>query len=66
MDPIIKLMFLDEHAAEGAARFGVNLKELTFIGGFQNFIYSYMKGESKYILRFTPSTLRTCRGRTCS
>lgn len=52
MDPQIKLMFLNEHAAEGAARFGVSPKELTFIGGFQNFIYSYMKGDSKYILRF--------------
>lgn len=59
MDPKIKLMFLDGHAAEGAAWFGVNPKELTFIGGFQNFIYSYTKGKSKYILRFTPSTLRT-------
>ncbi|UYO04030.1 hypothetical protein [Paenibacillus sp. PSB04] len=59
MDPQIKLMFKDEHATEGAALFGVSSKELTFIGGFQNFIYSYMDGDSKYILRFTPSTLRT-------
>lgn len=62
MDPQIKLMFLNEHAAEGAARFGVSPKELTFIGGFQNFIYSYINGDSKYILRFTPSTLRTWKG----
>lgn len=59
MDPIVKLMFLDDHAAEGAARFGVNPKDLTFIGGFQNFIYSYNRNEVRYILRFTPSTLRT-------
>lgn len=31
MDPKIKLMFLDEHAAEGAALYGVSPKELTFI-----------------------------------
>lgn len=62
MDPQIKLMFLNEHAAEGAARFGVSPNELTFIGGFQNFIYSYINGDSKYILRFTPSTLRTWKG----
>jgi amicoumacin kinase len=62
MDPKIRTMFLDEHTAEGAARFGVSLKELTFIGGFQNFIYSYNRGEFKYILRFTPSTLRTSEG----
>lgn len=62
MDPKIKLMFLDEHALEGAARFGVSPDELTFIGGFQNFIYSYTHDGSKYILRFTPSTLRTSEG----
>ncbi|RCW40851.1 phosphotransferase enzyme family protein [Paenibacillus prosopidis] len=62
MDPKIKLMFLDEHAAEGAARYGVSPKVLTFIGGFQNFIYSYNRDELKYILRFTPSTLRTSEG----
>ncbi|CAG7652953.1 Stress response kinase A [Paenibacillus solanacearum] len=62
MDPKIKLMFLDEHAAEGAARYGVSQKELNFIGGFQNFIYSYNRDELKYILRFTPSTLRTSEG----
>ncbi|MFS0855960.1 phosphotransferase enzyme family protein [Paenibacillus taichungensis] len=62
MDPKIKLLFLDEHAAEGAASYGVSKKELTFIGGFQNFIYSYTHDELKYILRFTPSTLRTSEG----
>ncbi|WP_419871419.1 phosphotransferase enzyme family protein [Candidatus Pristimantibacillus sp. PTI5] len=55
-------MFLDEHAVEGAARFGVCPEKLTFIGGFQNFIYSYNRDEMKYILRFTPGTLRTSEG----
>ncbi|KRE38752.1 phosphotransferase enzyme family protein [Paenibacillus sp. Soil522] len=62
MDPQIKLLFLDEHAIEGAARFGVRQEELSFIGGFQNFIYSYTREGCKYILRFTPSTLRTQEG----
>ncbi|WP_158560812.1 phosphotransferase enzyme family protein [Paenibacillus contaminans] len=62
MDPKIKLMFQDKHVTEGAARFGVSPKDLTFIGGFQNFIYSYNRNEMKYILRFTPSTLRTSEG----
>lgn len=62
MDPQIKLLFQNEHAAEGAARFGLNQKELSFIGGFQNFIYSYSRVGCKYILRFTPSTLRTHEG----
>ena len=58
MDQNIKLMFLDEHAIEGAM-FGVSSKELTFLGGFQNFIYSYDRNDMKYILRFTASTHRT-------
>jgi len=62
MDPQIKLLFLDEHATEGAARFGFSQEELSFIGGFQNFIYSYTREGYKYILRFTPSTLRTQEG----
>lgn len=62
MDPQIKLLFLEEHATEGAASFGLSQEELTFIGGFQNFIYSYTLEGFKYILRFTPSTLRTQEG----
>ncbi|MFC5406270.1 phosphotransferase enzyme family protein [Cohnella soli] len=64
MDPKIKSMFLDEHAGDGAERFGVSLEDLTFVGGFQNFVYSYNRDELKYILRFTPSTLRTKEGVT--
>ncbi|WP_127498914.1 phosphotransferase enzyme family protein [Paenibacillus glycanilyticus] len=62
MDPKIKALFLDEYAEEGAARYGVKPEELTFIGGFQNFIYSYCRKDRKYILRFTPSTLRSQDG----
>lgn len=62
MDPQIKLMFLDSHATEGAARFGLSQEELSFIGGFQNFIYSYTREGCKYIIRFTPSNLRTHEG----
>ncbi|CAM3542494.1 phosphotransferase [Paenibacillus lupini] len=62
MDPKIKLMLLEEHVVEGAVRFGVGPENMTFIGGFQNFIYSYNSNEMKYILRFTPSTLRTSEG----
>ncbi|MFB9328903.1 phosphotransferase enzyme family protein [Paenibacillus aurantiacus] len=62
MDPQTRSLFMDEHAAAGAARYGVRPEELTFVGGFQNFIYSYVRDEMKYILRFTPSTLRTPEG----
>ena len=41
---------------------GINPKDLTFIGGFQNFIYSYNRDDLKYILCFTPSTLRSLEG----
>ncbi|MBB3108764.1 Ser/Thr protein kinase RdoA (MazF antagonist) [Paenibacillus phyllosphaerae] len=62
MDPTTKSNFLDHHAAAGAARFGISPADLTFIGGFQNFIYAYMRDGLKYMLRFTPSTLRTLEG----
>lgn len=62
MDPQIKRLFLDEHASEGAMRFGISQEELSFVGGFQNFIYSYTQEGSRYILRFTPSSLRTKDG----
>ncbi|MDF2652238.1 MAG: aminoglycoside phosphotransferase [Paenibacillus sp.] len=62
MDPNIKKLFRNEIAAEGAARFGLRPEELTFIGGFQNFVYLYTREGCKYILRFTPSTLRTQEG----
>lgn len=62
MDQQIKKLFRDEIAAEGAKRFGLRSEELSFIGGFQNFIYSYRREGCKYILRFTPSTLRTPEG----
>jgi Ser/Thr protein kinase RdoA (MazF antagonist) len=62
MDPQIKKMFRDEIAADGAARFGLRPEELIFVGGFQNFIYSYSREGCKYILRFTPSTLRNPEG----
>jgi Ser/Thr protein kinase RdoA (MazF antagonist) len=42
--------------------FGISQAELSFIGGFQNFIYSYIRDDFKYILRFTPSTLRMPEG----
>ncbi|PWV99740.1 Ser/Thr protein kinase RdoA (MazF antagonist) [Paenibacillus cellulosilyticus] len=62
MDPKIKQLLLDEHVTAGAARFGVSFSELSFIGGFQNFIYTYIREGVKYILRFTPGTLRSPEG----
>ncbi|HZG56615.1 phosphotransferase enzyme family protein [Paenibacillus sp.] len=59
MDPRIRSRFRTEIAAEGAARYGLRPEELSFIGGFQNFIYSYAKGGDEFILRFTPESLRT-------
>ncbi|WP_409345194.1 hypothetical protein [Paenibacillus sp. MBLB4367] len=62
MDPQIKKLFGDKSTAEGAARFGLHTEELSFIGGFQNFIFSYTREGCKYIFRFTPSTLRSPAG----
>ncbi|WP_407083179.1 aminoglycoside phosphotransferase/kinase family protein [Paenibacillus aurantius] len=62
MDLQIKKLFGDKIAAEGGKRFGIPLKEMSFLGGFQNFVYSYRRNGSQYILRFTPGTLRTSDG----
>ena len=57
MDPIMKRLFREAFAVEGAARFGARQGALTFAGGFQNFIYIDVR-EGKNILRFTPGALR--------
>ncbi|MFD1177831.1 phosphotransferase enzyme family protein [Paenibacillus puldeungensis] len=62
MDPKIKSIFKDEYVKEGAARFGLNQAALSLIGGFQNFIFYYTVNGRKYILRFTPSSLRDQEG----
>lgn len=42
-----------------ASRYEINPDELTYIGGFQNFVYEYQRSGELYILRITPGMHRT-------
>ncbi|MEK3779271.1 phosphotransferase enzyme family protein [Paenibacillus sp. FSL R5-0810] len=50
---------MNEHILEDAAKFfGIDLSDLKYIGGFQNFVYEYPKKDKLYILRITHSSHR--------
>ncbi|MNR67743.1 hypothetical protein D3C85_1919030 [compost metagenome] len=36
-----------------ANRYGINTEELSYLGGFQNFVYEYQQNGRFYILRVT-------------
>ncbi|WP_342551369.1 phosphotransferase [Paenibacillus sp. FSL R7-0652] len=59
MELKIKNLMNDRILDEAAAKFGLNLGDVTSIGGFQNFVYEYMKKDRPYILRLTHSSHRT-------
>ncbi|MFC5650676.1 phosphotransferase enzyme family protein [Paenibacillus solisilvae] len=59
MDIKAKASFNDGIVREACHRYGLMTDELSFIGGFQNFIYAFQRNQSAYILRFTPISLRT-------
>lgn len=53
------IQLMNDHLLEEAAlSFGVVLRDLNYIGGFQNFIYEYVKNGKTYILRITHSSHR--------
>lgn len=59
MENKIKEIFSDEIVGSVALKYGVSIKDLKFIGGFQNFVYEYQQNGMSCILRFTPSSHRT-------
>jgi hypothetical protein len=60
MDPRIQALLSDSVLKDACSRYGIDRDELTFIGGYQNFIYAYERDSAAYILlRLTPNTLRT-------
>jgi Ser/Thr protein kinase RdoA (MazF antagonist) len=58
MEREIKKLMNDHLLADAARSFGLSLSDLTYIGGFQNFIYEYEKNNRLYILRITHSSHR--------
>ncbi|QWU13879.1 Ser/Thr protein kinase RdoA involved in Cpx stress response, MazF antagonist [Paenibacillus sophorae] len=61
MEQAIVDIFNSNHAERAAAKYGITGKHLTFIGGFQNFVYEYLQGDKPCILRLTPSTHRSAQ-----
>lgn len=59
MEKEIRELLNVELLNESVSRFGVDINEVKFIGGFQNFIYEYQKQEKSYILRLTHSSHRS-------
>ncbi len=58
MEKEIKELLNKQVLQEAAYRFGVNVDALSFIGGFQNFVFEYLKSNKPYILRLTHSSHR--------
>lgn len=54
-----KELFSEKILEAVACKFGVGIDGLSFIGGFQNFIYEFKKEETSYILRVTHSSHRS-------
>lgn len=59
MDKRIQSIFNDHIVNIACKKYGINIDKLTFIGGFQNFVYEYQQNNNYYILRFTHSSLRS-------
>lgn len=59
MEREIKALIDESILIEAAGRFGTRVEELSFIGGFQNFIYQYIKDGEAFILRITHSSHRS-------
>ncbi|AIQ74988.1 MULTISPECIES: phosphotransferase enzyme family protein [Paenibacillus] len=59
MEQKIKSLFNDQIVSAACTKYGIPIDELTFIGGFQNFVYEYQLSNHQYILRFTHSSLRS-------
>jgi Ser/Thr protein kinase RdoA (MazF antagonist) len=59
MENAIKEMFSNEILEDAMQRYGINSEDISFVGGFQNFVYEYRKNDKSYILRLTPSPHRT-------
>jgi Ser/Thr protein kinase RdoA (MazF antagonist) len=58
MEREIKELMNDHLLADAARSFGLSVPELSYVGGFQNFIYEYERNGSHYILRITHSSHR--------
>ena len=59
MDPVIQRAFKDIILDEAARLYGIATDDLSFIGGFMNFVYEFGRDGDAYVLRFTHDSHRT-------
>jgi len=59
MEQWIKTLFDDDVLEVAGACFGVEKKDISFVGGFENFIYGFKKDNQSYILRISHTSHRT-------
>ncbi|MBU5352071.1 phosphotransferase [Paenibacillus barcinonensis] len=55
----MKRLMNDHILSEAVSRFGIDPGDISFIGGFQNFVYEYVKKDRSYILRLSHSSHRS-------
>lgn len=58
MEKHIKELLTDEVLEKCALTFGLRLDDVTYIGGFENFVYEFKRNEIEYILRIGHSDHR--------
>lgn len=59
MEKFVKELLTEETLEKTALLYTVEMKELSFVGGFENFIYGFNKKDKSYIIRITHSSHRT-------
>lgn len=59
MEAHIRKMFNDDILEKAGSFYGVGLKDLTLIGGFENFIYGFQKDQKAYVLRISHADHRS-------
>ncbi|MDC0558964.1 phosphotransferase [Candidatus Izimaplasma bacterium] len=59
MELLIKNAMNDKLIKDAAILYDVDVKDIKYVGGFENFVYEYNKDDKDYILRFVHSLHRT-------
>jgi amicoumacin kinase len=59
MNQLIRQHFNEDILRQAAARYGVPMADVNPVGGFESYVYSYVKGGKPYILKITHTFRRT-------
>jgi Ser/Thr protein kinase RdoA (MazF antagonist) len=59
MEKRIRTLFNDQVFTNAASKYGVTLENISYVGGFQNYVFEYYKHGSPFILRIAHSSHRS-------